>query len=772
MIKRIAILSIMASMMHNGQAQQAAQGPAIPADAALEARVDSTLSRMSLEEKVGQMTQLTLDALGHWQDGEFRLDDEKVSRAIGKHKIGSVLNTPSGNVTLNPEQWSAIITRLQQESLRASGIPCLYGLDQNHGTTYTLGGVLFPQNINVGASFNPVMAREAAAVTAYESRAGDCPWTFSPTVDLTRDPRWSRIWENFGEDPYVNAVMGAALVHGFQGPDPNRVGPDHIAACVKHYFGYGAPRTGRDRTPAYISPSDLREKYFEPFRACIEAGALSVMVNSSSVNGVPLHASYKYLTEWLKDDLNWDGMLVTDWNDINSLWQREHVAADKKEAIAMAINAGIDMSMEPYHTDFCTLLLELVREGRVSIDRINDATRRVLRLKYRLGLFDTPDTYPADYPEFGSAAHRELALAMAEESEILLKNDSDLLPLRPGTRLLVTGPNANSMRCLNGGWSYSWQGELADRYAAGYRTIYQALAERFGADLVEYEPGVTYVASGAYHEENEPEIHKAVSAAERADVIVACVGENSYCETPGNLDDLVLSVNQRDLVRALAATGKPVVLVINGGRPRIINDIEPLAAAIIDILLPGNAGGDALARIIAGDVNPSGRLPYTYPRYSALLTTYDYKVSEQSATMQGAYNYEADASVQWPFGYGRSYTTFAYSNLKVSAKEFSPSDDITVSVDVTNTGQRAGKETVMLFSSDRVASIVPDNRRLRTFDKIELQPGQTRTVTFRLSPRSLAFVNAYGRWVIEKGIFTLQAGPLTADVICTATRTF
>lgn len=745
---------------------------AIPSDPVLDAKVEKTLAGMTIDEKIGQMTELTIDVLGDWKDGEFFLDNDKVMEAIGKYKVGSVLNAPGGPTAQTPEKWVEIISHLQKVSMEQIGIPCIYGLDQNHGTTYTLGGILFPQNINVGASFNRQKAIEAAAVTAYETRAGDCPWTYSPTVDLTRDPRWSRVWENYGEDPYVNAVMGAAQVVGFQGPDPNKVGAAHIASCVKHYLGYGAPRTGKDRTPAYISPSDLREKYFAPYIACIKAGALSVMVNSSSINGVPVHASYKYLTKWLKEDLNWDGMIVTDWSDINNLYQREKVAADKKEAIEIAINAGIDMSMEPYDLNFCTLLKELVEEGRVSQERINDAVRRVLRLKYRLGLFEKPDTYPADYPDFDSKTSRELAKSIAAESEVLLKNENDILPIKKGTKILVTGPNANSMRCLNGGWSYSWQGHLTDRFASGYNTIYEAVRNKFGASNVILEQGVTYPAEGAYYEENEPEIEKAVKSAGNVDVIIACIGENSYCETPGNLSDLAMSPNQRNLVKELSKTGKPIILILNGGRPRIINDIEPLASAVVNILLPGNFGGDALADILAGDANPSGRMPYTYPKYSAELTTYDFKVSEEVDKMEGAYDYDAVVSVQWPFGYGKSYTSFEYSNLKVSLNEFNPDQDITVSVDVKNTGKVDGKEAVLLFSSDLVASIVPDNRRLRAFDKIDLAKGESKTVIFKLSPRDLAFVNEDGNWVIEKGDFILQCGNQTAKITCKETKLF
>ncbi len=739
-------------------------------DPELEAEIEKTLARMTLEEKIGQMTELAIDVLGSWRDGEFFLDEEKLREAIGVCKVGSVLNAPGSPTAQTPEKWVEIIGRIQELSMETMGIPCIYGLDQNHGTTYTLGGVLFPQNINLGASFNPELARRAAEITAYETRAADCPWTYSPTVDLTRDPRWSRVWENFGEDPLVNAVMGSAQVRGFQGDDRNRIGPTRIAATLKHYMGYGAPRTGKDRTPAYISESDLREKFFEPFRACIEAGALSLMVNSGSINGRPVHASYRLLTEWLKRDLGWDGMIVTDWADISNLYRRECVAADKKEAIELAINAGIDMSMDPYDLDFCRLLRELVEEGRVSGERIDDAVRRVLRLKYRLGLFDRPNTCPADYPDFGSAEHAAVAVRAAEESEVLLKNEGGLLPLKPGLKILVTGPNAHSMRCLNGGWSYSWQGHLTDRFAGGYNTIYEAVARKFGPSNVTLEQGVTYSAEGAYDAEDASGIARAVAAARRADVVLACVGENSYCETPGNLSDLALSENQRHLVRALAATGKPIVLILNEGRPRLVSDIEPLADAVIDILLPGNFGGDALANILAGDANPSARMPYTYPRHPAELMTYDYRVSEETDKMEGAYDYDAAVSVQWPFGYGKSYTTFAYDNFRCSKPEFTAGDELVFTVDVTNTGDRTGKEAVMLFSRDRVASLTPENRRLRAFEKVELQPGETRTVTLRIRASDLAFVGEDGRWILERGDFRMQAGDRTLQIRCTATR--
>lgn len=763
-ILRNSSLAVLLGMACVSQAMPSA----IPSDKKLEAKVEKTLSKMTLDEKIGQMTELSIDVLGEWKDGEFQLNKEKVYNAIAKYKVGSVLNSP-GPVAQTPQKWQEIIGTIQELSMKEIGIPCIYGLDQNHGTTYTLGGILFPQNINLGASFNPQLAHDAAVVTAYETRAANCPWTYSPTVDMARDPRWSRVWENYGEDCFVNAVMGSAAVRGFQGDDPNHIPADRIATSVKHYMGYSQARTGKDRTPAYIPVSELREKCFAPFKACVEAGALTIMVNSGSVNGVPVHANKELLTVWLKEELGWDGMLVTDWADINNLYTREHVAADKKEAIEIAINAGIDMAMEPYDLNFCTLLKELVEEGRVPMSRIDDAVRRILRLKYRLGLFDTPVTNLKDYPEFASKAHAELAVRTAEESEVLLKNKNNILPLKKGVKILVTGPNANSMRCLNGGWSYTWQGHLADRFAGEYNTIYEALGNEFGKDNVLLEQGVTYVPEGNYYEENAPEIEKAVAAAGNVDVIVACIGENSYCETPGNLSDLRLSENQRNLVKALAGTGKPIVLILNEGRPRIISDIEPLADAVIDILLPGNYGADALANILSGKANPSARMPYTYPKDPAALTTYDYRVSEEMDKMEGAYDYDAVISVQWPFGYGLSYTTFKYDNLKASATDFKAGDDITLSVDVTNTGAVAGKEVVMLFSRDMVASMTPENRRLRAFEKVELQPGETRTVTFNLKGSDLAFVGADGKWILEKGAFRMQAGDKTLNLNCTET---
>ena len=759
---------VLFSILLMASCHQQTPAPVIVSDVQVEEKVEQVLSKMTLDEKIGQMTQLSIDVLGSFVNGEFVLDESKLQQAIAEFKVGSVLNAP-GPVAQTAAKWQEIIGRIQEVSMKEIGIPCIYGLDQTHGTTYTLDGILFPQNINIAASFNPELAYEAARITAYETRAGSCPWTFSPAVDMARDPRWSRIWENFGEDCLVNAIMGSQSILGYQGDEPNHIPANRIAASVKHYMGYSSARTGKDRTPAYISESELREKCFAPFKACVEAGALTIMVNSGSINGVPVHANHELLTKWLKEDLQWDGMLVTDWADINNLYTREHVAASKKEAIKMAVNAGIDMAMEPYDLGYCTLLKELVEENEVSMARIDDAVRRVLRLKVRLGLFEQPITPMADYPLLGSEEHAQLALKAAEESEILLKNKDQILPLKKGTKILVTGPNAHSMRCLNGGWSYSWQGHLADRFASKYNTLYEAICQEFGADHVRLEQGVTYVAEGTYTEENTPEIAKAVAAAHQVDVIIACIGENSYCETPGNLSEMAISENQRNLVKALATTGKPMILVLNEGRPRIIHDLEPLAQGIIHIMLLGNFGGNALANILSGEANPSAKMPYTYPRHEAELTTYDYRVSEEMDKMEGAYDYDAVISVQWPFGYGLSYTTFEYSRLVCSHSDFNVQDELTFTVDVTNTGKRTGKEVVMLFSRDMVASLTPENRRLRAFQKVELKPGETKQVTLKIPASDLAFVGSDGRWILEAGEFRIQVGNQLIHIQCSET---
>ena len=812
----LTIISVCAAVTVQAQITK----PAIPRDAALEAKVEKTLAKMTLDEKIGQMLELNLDVMGKMTVENAKVDREKVRSVlqqygrseaevndmlsktdqqiidllgafpvdiyqgetrrlwkinevmldtlISKWKVGSILNAP-GSSAATMEQWQQWIPQIQTKSMKYLGIPDIYGLDHNHGVTYAVGGTLFPQPINLGATFNPELARRGAEITAYESRATNCPWVYNPVVDLSRDPRWPRVYESFGEDPIVNAKMVVAEIRGYQGDDNNHIDQYHVGTSTKHYFAYGAPWTGKDRTPAYLSPLMIREKYFEPFKAAALAGTLTMMVNSASVNGVPLHASYEYLTKWLKEDLQWDGFLVTDWADINNLYSREKVAKDKKDAIRIAINAGIDMSMDPYSVEFCVLLKELVNEGKVPMSRIDDAVRRILRAKYRLGLFEKPNTGGKGFEKFGCGEFAKASLLAAEESEVLLKNDG-ILPLAKGKKILLTGPNANQMRCLNGGWSYTWQGSKAEHLSEKYNTIYEALCNKYGKENVILEQGVTYDENKAYYDENEPQIDKAVAAAAQADIIIAAIGENSYTETPGNLTDLWLSENQRNLVKELAKTGKPIILILNEGRPRLIADIEPLAKAVVDILIPGNYGADAMANLLAGDANFSGKMPYTYPREINSLNTYDYKVSEEVGTMEGAYNYDAKVSLQWPFGFGLSYTTYAYSNLKVDKAQFTADDVLKVTVDVKNTGAKAGKEAVLLYSSDLVASVVPDNKRLRDFTKIELQPGEVKTVTFELPAKSLAFVGADGKWTLEEGDFVLKVGDQTVNTACTQTK--
>jgi len=748
--------------------------PVIKSDPKIEAQVEQTLKKLTLEEKIGQMMELVTDLFGaNDKNGVFYIDEHKTDSILSRYKIGSILNAPN-TCAPTAKQWEKYIAQIQKISMKRIGIPCVFGLDQNHGSTYTQDGTLFPQNINVAATFNRDIARRSAEATAYETRAVSVPWTYSPTVDLGRDARWPRIWENFGEDCYLNSEMGKAMVYGFQGEDPNNIDQYHIATSMKHFMGYGVPWTGKDRTPAYISPADLREKHFAPFLAGLKAGALTVMVNSASVNGMPMHANKDILTGWLKEETGWDGVLITDWADINNLYTREMVAKDKKDALRIAINAGIDMIMEPYSCDACGYLVELVKEGKIPMSRIDDACRRVLRMKYRLDLFKNPTQKLKNYPKFGGKEFAKLALEGATESMVLLKNEklqegNPVLPLTKGKKILLTGPNANQMRCLNGGWSYTWQGHRTDEFAGKYNTIYEAFCNEYGKENVILNQGVTYNEKGKYWEENEPQIQGAVDAAKKVDVIVACIGENSYTETPGNLTDLWLSENQRNLVKELAKTGKPVILVLNEGRPRLIADIEPLAQGIIDILIPGNMGGDALANLVSGKSNFSGKMPYTYPKEINSLANYDFKKSEEVGTMEGAYDYNAKITQQWGFGYGLSYTSYKYSNLKVSQSDFRHGDIIKVSVDVKNTGKVAGKESVLLFSSDLIASMVPDGRRLRAFDKVELQPGETKTVTFELKADDLAFVGWDGKWRLEEGNFKLMIADQSADIHCTDT---
>ena len=735
--------------------------PCIPSDKDVEAKVESVLSKMSLKEKAGQLVQLNISVL---EDATREaLDPAKLDYVIGEQKVGSILNVMHDRAH-SREETAAMVRRIQEKSMEAIGIPCIYGLDMIHGATYLTDGSFYPQEVNLAATFNREYARMLGHAMAYETRAAQVPWVFSPVMDLGRDPRWPRLWESFGEDPYLQAEMAREETLALQGEDPNHVDQEHVAVSLKHFMGYGVPHTGKDRTPAYIAENDLREKFFAPFLACFRAGALTAMVNSASINGIPTHANAILLSGWVKEQLTRDGMLVTDWADIDNLYQRDHVAACKREAVAMGLNAGIDMIMDPYDPACVDDVVAVVEQGLVSKARLDDAVRRVLRLKVRLGLFDKP-VWDASYPDFASERFARESYAAALESEVLLKNEG-ILPLKENARLLVCGPNANSLRTLNGGWSYTWQGD-ADAFAPQYHTILEALQARFSQ--VTWVPGVVYDGPD-WQKDVETGIQQAVNAARKSDVIICCVGENSYCETPGNMDDLNLSANQQDLVKALSATGKPIVLVLNEGRPRLISEIEPLASAVVDVMLPSNYGGDALAALLSGDENFSGRLPFTYSKHINALHTYDYKVSEHRETMEGSYNYDAVMDVQWPFGHGLSYTQFAYSDLQVNKSAFQAGDQLEISVKVTNTGQRAGKEAVLLYSSDLVASLIPDVKRLRGFEKVSLEPGQTQTVTFRIPASDLAFVGADGHWRLEEGDFRLSCGGLSAMIRCTATH--
>ena len=736
----------------------------IPADQAVEAKVEQVLKGMTLEEKAGQMVQLSIMLLQ--DETNEALDPAKLDKIIGQYKVGSILNVMNDHAH-SREHTAQMVKDIQDKSMEAIGIPCIYGLDMIHGASYLTDGSFYPQEINLAATFNRTYARMMGHAMAYETRAAQVPWVFSPVMDLGRDPRWPRIWESFGEDPYLQSELAREETLALQGEDPNHIGLDNVAVSIKHFMGYGVPATGKDRTPAIIAPNDLREKFFAPFLECFRAGALTAMVNSASINGVPTHANAILLSGWVKEELGWDGLFVTDWADIDNLFTRDHVAANKHEAVKMGINAGIDMIMDPYDPECCNVIVDLVKSGDIPMSRIDDAVRRVLRLKVRLGLFENP-TWEKEYPMFGSDAFARESYDAAVESEVLLKNEDGILPLKGTERILVTGPNANSLRTLNGGWSYTWQG-AADDYAPQYNTILEALQRRFPGK-VSYEPGIQYLPGDDWQAEDASGIAKAVLAAAKADVIVACIGENTYCETPGNMDDLNLSANQKQLVKALAATGKPVILILNEGRPRLIGDIEPLAKAVVDIMLPSNYGGEALATLLSGDRNFSGKLPFTYSKHINALHTYDYKVSEHRETMSGSYNYDAIMDVQWPFGFGLSYTTFEYSNLRVNKAQFGPDDVLKVSVDVTNTGDISGKESVLVYSSDLVASIIPEVKRLRAFDKVQLVPGEKQTLTFEIPASRLAFVGADGKWRLEEGDFRISCGGLGVMTHCDKTK--
>ncbi|GAB2955124.1 glycoside hydrolase family 3 N-terminal domain-containing protein [Hymenobacter coalescens] len=737
-------------------------------------RVEALLAQMTLEEKVGQMAQITLDVVGKGQsrfasDEPFALDPAKLRDAVAKYKVGSILNA-ANNRARTPQVWEGIIRQIQDVATKETRlrIPVIYGIDAVHGETYTAGATMLPQQIAQAASRNRALVRRGAEITAYETRASAIPWVFSPVLDLGADPRSARQWETFGEDPYLIAELGREVVKGYEGAQNNVGDPTHVAASIKHFLGYQVPQSGKDRTNAYIPLESLYEYHLPAFQAAIDAGAHTIMINSGLINGVPMHANHELLTKLLKERLGFQGLVVTDWGDIDNLYKRDHLAANAKEAVALAINAGIDMGMLAYqYEEFCDNLVALVKEGRVPQARVDDAVRRILRVKFQLGLFETPVTRFQDYPQFGSAAHEQAAYQTAAEAITLLKNQNGLLPLKKSSKVLVTGPNANSMRTLNGAWTYSWQGEKVEEFAARYHTILEAVQQEIGAPNVRYVPGVSYnpKQDGKYYQESADQLEEAVAAARDVDVVLLCLGENSYAEKPGDLNDMTLSPLQIELARRLAATGKPVVLVLNEGRPRVISAFEQQMPAIVQAYLPGNHGGDALADILFGDVNPSGKLPYTYPRYPNALVSYIHKHAEEQKRGEGAYNYEADYNPQWEFGHGLSYTTFEYSQLAVDKTTVGRDGQLSVSVQVKNTGPREGKEAVHLYSSDLVASLIaPDVRRLRRFEKISLKPGEAKTVRFTLPAAELGYTGPQGERVLEAGEFDLRIGSLVQRI--------
>ncbi|GJM62502.1 glycoside hydrolase family 3 N-terminal domain-containing protein [Persicobacter diffluens] len=734
-------------------------------------QIEDLLSKMTVEEKAGQMTQLTLEFVskgdGYAVASPHELDPEKLHKVLVDYHVGSILNCAGEART--PERWYEMISQMQEYAMQKSRlpIPVLYGIDAVHGVNYTVGATLFPQEVSLAASWNPEIVEKMAAITAYECRASAIPWTFAPDLDLGIDPRWARIWEGFGEDPYLASEMGVAMTKGFEGED---VGDkDRVAACVKHFVGYGAPRSGKDRTPAWIPETMLRELFLPPFQAAIDAGARSIMINSGEVNGVPVHASKWLLTDVLRGEMGFQGVVVTDWYDIWNLVERHHVAADRREAVKMSVLAGIDMSMVPMDLEFTELLIDLIKSGEIPMEHIDAAVRRILIMKKELGLFERPVTNPKDYPLFGSAQHEAVAKEAALESITLLKNEA-VLPLKKDQKILVTGPNANTMRPLNGGWSYTWQGHKTDEFAKKHASVLSALRQFAGNKNVKFVPGVSYEMEKTYEYDKRDDFEKAVAAAQDVDVVVLCIGENSYTEKPGDLNNLALSEHQHALAEALLATGKPVVMVLNAGRPRIIQQLEPNTAAIVHTYLPGNHGGEALVDLLYGEANFSGKLPYTYPRDVNDLVPYYHKFSENMAHNDGNEYTDPFFNPQWEFGFGLSYSDFVYSDMQINKSSFEANEVIELSVVVKNASQVDGKEVVQLYSTDVVASITPSVKRLRAFEKVSLKAGESKTVRFRLPMKSLAFIGADHKPTLEPGEFVLQLGDQKESIQLTGVR--
>ena len=737
----------------------------------IDLKVDKLISKMTLREKVGQMTQINLTVIAKgpskWASSfPMEIDEKKANKALVDFKVGSVLNTIN-NTAQKPSVWFENISKIQEISMGKNplSIPVIYGIDAIHGTTYTDGATMFPQQITTAASWNPENAYNMALVCAYETRASGIPWNFSPVLDLGIDPRFSRQFESFGEDPLLVERFGVEMIKGYQGLNNDISNKFNVAACMKHFVGYHATISGKDRTPAYIPDNVLSEYHIEPFKKAIEAGAKTIMINSGLINGVPVHADYNIMINVLRKKLGFEGVILTDWEDIRKLHDRDKVAKNQREAIKIAINAGIDMSMVPYEYEhFVKNLISLVEEGEVSMERINDAVKRILKLKFELDLFENPVTNYNDYGDFGSKKHHQLAYKSASESITLLKNNEDILPITGNPKILVVGPNGNNMRTLNGAWTYSWQGDLVDRFAGDYNTIFESIRDTYGRNNVKYVSGVSYNKNGNYYDMIEENIAEAVKEGRKSDYIILCLGENTYTEKPGDLNDLNIHHLQRKLAIELSKTGKPIILILNLGRPRLISDIEPLMNAVINVYLPGNFGADALADILSGKVNPSGKLPYTYPLYPNSLLPYYYKPSEVQNNAQGAYNYVGEVNNLYDFGFGLSYSDFEYSNFIITEDTLSSSDTLNVEVFVKNDSDIDGYETIQLYSSDLYASITPDIKRLRDFKKILIKSGETKRILFNIPVSELSFYNSDNMEVLEEGRFKISINNLSKEI--------
>ncbi|MFN6946645.1 MAG: glycoside hydrolase family 3 N-terminal domain-containing protein [Cytophagaceae bacterium] len=743
---------------------KAASAPAAkPAlsDAEIDKRVKDLLSKMSVEEKVGQMTQVNLNVMlkGGYGNMDGTIDPELLKKAIVDYKVGSVLNAI--NHAYDLKTWEKIIKAIQDEATvnTPNKIPVVYGIDAIHGVTFTLESTLFPQNIGIGATRNPELSRLAGEITAKETRASGIRWNFAPVLDVGRQPLWPRFGETYGEDVYLVTEMGVASIKGMEG-DGNLNRIDRVASCMKHYIGYSAPRSGKDRTPSYIPERQLREIFLPPFKAAVDAGSHTIMINSGDINGIPVHGNHYLLTTILRDELGFKGLAVSDWEDIIRLHTKHKVARTPKEAVKMGVMAGVDMSMVPHDFSFFELLVELVKEKEVPMSRIDEAVGRILTLKFQVGLFENAYLEPEAVKQFGSPDYKKAALEAARESITLLKNQDNILPLAKGKKVLVTGPGANSHSSLNGAWSYTWQGTEDKWYPKSNRTIVDAIRDKVGEKNVVFTKGSRF-------EKRDFDIKQTAEKAksENVDYIVVCIGEDAYAESPGVIDDLDLPEVQQRLVNAMIETGKPVILVITEGRPRIIRNIEGGAKGIVMAYIPGSQGGPAIADVLFGDYNPNGKLPFTYPQFSGDILTYDHTFSDRVTELAPGKMGEGGYKPQWPFGFGLSYTTFEYSNIKTSSAKLKGGNKIKVSVDVKNTGKVAGKEAVELYSRTLYASVVPSYRRLRKFTKIDLKPGETKTVTFEISRDDLKFIGVDSKtFVIEPGEIEFHISNLSTTV--------